>query len=105
MKISTWLNKKDSHGIYGGGVIADFAAKCKRTAPWRTHINTETVAALKARGLGGTFESSPDNVTCYGWEMAEACAEKFALNFDHGAYFGRGTRFRCAVAALKAAKL
>lgn len=102
VKVSEWINGISSHEIYDSSKLAkSFTAKTGQQPCWPEHSTRETASAIRARGLGGNLDKK-EVANAYGWEIAEALAEKFAAwpgTFQQG----RGSRFRSAVAALIAA--
>jgi hypothetical protein len=105
MKVSAWLLEfTDSHVIQDDSKMrAKFEADTNHPCPWRSHTKNETVKAIKGRGLGGTLTADNDTQLCYGYEMAAACARKFAgFSSDK---MGRGFMFRDCIEALQKAGL
>jgi hypothetical protein len=101
MKPSEFLNDLDSHGIYDDAILRqDYENLVGRPAPWRSHDSEAIRDSIKARGLGGSYESTRNGVT--GYEIAESIADELCANRQK-IMIGRGSRFREAVDALKLA--
>lgn len=104
--ISEWLSNIDSHGIYDAEPCAkDFTSETGKEPCWPTHSVAATKQAIQARGVGGSVNGKSDERVCYGYEIAESCAEKYAHSTAHQSLQGRGSRFRVAVMALENVKL
>lgn len=105
MKPSEWLQEFDSHGIYDATAIAaDFTNTTGLEPCWPVHTPKETRAAIRARGLGGSFSSKNENqLMAYGYSIARALESKFVpvgKQMSHG-FYGRGSQFRAAIKALQ----
>lgn len=105
IKISDWLSERDGHTIYDSkGLGAKFKELTGYDPAWPEHSQAATVQAIKARGLGGELDSNPENkALAYGWEIAEGLASRYAPGVEISPKFGRGSRFRAAVEALRKA--
>jgi hypothetical protein len=103
MKISEWLDKNvHSHDIATQDeVAADFKEETGFEACWPTHTVKETIKSIEERGLGGKITGDPDTIVAWGYEIAEALANKYAKFRPWK--MGRGSRFQQCVDALKEA--
>ena len=103
MKISEWLLQIDSHAICGSqDAKDDFQKETGQCPTWPEHTREQTARGIKERGLGGSVMVGPSRtMMCFGWEMAEALARKYA-EFGGSCYEGRGRRFWAAIEALQA---
>lgn len=96
--ISEYLSDLDAHEIYASDEIGTDFLKHTGTYPcWKGTSAAVMRERIKARGLGGELEGDMDMIS--GYEMAEACAMKFA-NFKPVA-MGRGSLFRECIRVLK----
>ena len=103
MKVSEWLSQNtDSHDIYDDTRMRErFKVETGFDAPWKSHTREATAKAIESRGLGGQLTTDPDFICCYGYEMAAACAKKFADFYS--AKMGRGFMYRDCIENLAAA--
>lgn len=104
-KVHEWLADLDSHGIYNAqGAAEDFRKDTGQEPCWPTHSVARAKADIEARGVGGYVAGPDSELVAYGWEIAEALADKFAPGKSaHRMYYGRSRRFRAALEALKGA--
>lgn len=105
IKVSEWIKANcESHAIQDDNKLRPlFKEQTGHEAPWGIHNKTQTEAAIKRRGLGGTVNASDDDKLCYGYEVAYSCAVKFAV--FHSQKMGRGYMFDDCVDALERAGL
>lgn len=104
MKLSEWLDTIGSHLIYDHKELAaDFKEKTGLVPSWPVHTAGETKRAIEARGLGGELDKRP-KPAAWGWEIGESLAAHYA-DFQGSNKFGRGSRFREAVDAVRKAGL
>ena len=101
-KVADWLGTLGSHDIYAAKACAEDFTKTTGEQPcWPVHSAAETRRAITKRGLGGTLDSNASD-SAYGYEIAEALAEKYANRFRSG-MMGRGSLFRDCFTALEKA--
>jgi len=102
MKVSEFVGKLDSHGIYDADMLAlDFKAETGHEPCWPVTNAADMARAVEARGLGGRVNMNVRNQVS-GHEVAYACATQFAPNYRK-TKMGRGSAHWEAVEALKAA--
>lgn len=93
----------DSHAIFDHNALAKrFSEETGQAPCWPVHSTKATAAAIRNRGLGGALNTNEEKPCAYGWEIAEALADKFT-NWTGTPIMGRGGRFRAALEALKKA--
>lgn len=83
MKVSEWLNENlDSHGIYDSAAMKlQFASATGCVAPaWPEYTHEETVAYIKARGLG----DGPEGVRADGSNIQTIAANELLKELDGG---------------------
>lgn len=104
MKVHEWLEQLCSHDIYDAdGAAEDFRKETGLEPCWHCHTADEIKGMIQARGLGGSFHGNQPAVS--GYEIAEALAENLAQSKSHHQFYGRGSRFRAALEALKQANI
>jgi hypothetical protein len=94
------LEQMDSHGIYAESILDPLPAHLRAVVP--THTETEVIAQIKARGLGGSVDKT-DEMLVSGYMAATALAQAILGDAPGLAFHGRGSSFRADLAALKQA--
>lgn len=102
--ISEFLGDLEAHQIFdAAGLAQDFTQATGVEPCWPTHSLQETKAAIVDRGLGGSIPAAVAGPCAYGWEVAEALADKYGTHQAYRTKMGRGTRFNLALDSLQKA--
>jgi hypothetical protein len=101
-KIHKWLSGPDGHGIYDAAALADdFKKETGLESCWPVHTARYTAKAIMKRGLGGRLDLDASGNAAWGWEIADALADKYGHESRHGQFMGRGSVFHAALDSLK----
>jgi len=104
--VSEWLSESvDSHAIQNHASLSkDFTEATGEQPCWPSHTVKQARQSIKKRGLGGNCAGPDDDLVCYGYEVADALAWKYADKFS-STKFGRGSSFRECLAEIRKTEL
>lgn len=103
-RVTEWLSGLGSHDIYPADALAADYIKVTGLKPcWATYTEQDTLAGMRARGLGGHLNASGKRCA-YGYVVADALASKYVAGF-YSTKQGRGSRFFECLEALQAASM